>query len=70
MYTSEDLAAMSNDTLVNIITSTCDSGVTECLRDMRAAKAELKRRGKRVRLVREPSRWIPGKYGRVAHLVK
>jgi len=67
MYTPEDLAKMANDTLVNIITSVCDSGVPEYLKKMRQAKAELKRRGKKVRLVREPSKLIPGKYGRVAH---
>lgn len=70
MYTPEDLAAMSDGTLVNIITSTCDSGVPEYLKEMQQAKTELKRRGKQVQLVREPSKLIPGKYGRVAHLVE
>lgn len=67
-YTQEDLKKMSIDSLVNIITSVCDSGVPEYLRDMRACKAELTRRGKRVRLVSAPSQVIPGKTGRRAEL--
>jgi hypothetical protein len=68
-YTAEKLSSMSVDTLLNIITSLCDSGVPEYLQEVRQARAELTRRGERVRLVKEPSRYYPGKTNRVAHLV-
>ena len=69
-YTQEDLSSMPTNHLVNMITSVCDSGVREYLRDMRNAQAELARRRKCIRFIQVPSQLIPGKWSREAVLVE
>ena len=68
MYTQEDLQEMPEQHLLNIMTSVCDSGVPEYLKEMRQCRAELTRRGKKVLLVRvyDPSKW---KWVREAQIV-
>lgn len=69
-YTQQELEEMPIQHLLNIITSVCDSGVPEYLQEMRACKAELARRGLKMRLIQVESTLIPGKIGYEAVLVE